>query len=465
MRAPTIVWFRRDLRLADHAPLIAALSSGPILPVYLHDEASGALGAAQCWWLHHSLAGLDAALQRRGGRLILLRGDVAALARLAHLTGAQQIYASAHAAPWAIAQDAALRGHGVPLVLHDGETLVPDADVRTGKGTRYHIFTPFWRRLSGRAISPPSDAPLHVTLPPDAPAGDRLEDWGLANDPWMHKFQRFWTPGEDGAWTRLQKMRDGLDHYAHARDFPDQEGGSNLSPHLHFGEISPRQIWAAVHDGSEHAGRTAFLRQLAWRDFARGVIRDFPHSDRQTQRTAYAHFPVTPTDAPEIQAWRRGRTGYPIVDAGMRQLWVSGWMHNRVRMIVASFLVKHLLGDWRDGLSCFRDRLLDADDANNALGWQWIMGCGVDSSPYGRIFSPTGQAQKYDPDGSYVRRWVPELARLPDHVIHTPWTASPDLLQRAGVTLGVTYPAPIVDHDFARTRALALHRRVMGKAG
>jgi deoxyribodipyrimidine photo-lyase len=463
----SIIWFRQDLRLADQAAVAAAAASGPVLPVYvLDDETPGEwrIGAAQRWWLHHSLAALDASLRRRGARLILLRGRAAdRLAELAAQAGGASVHALAHYEPWAKRQEAEVASR-LDLRLHDGATLIPPDRVRSATGGRYRIFTPFWRALR-RHMPPPAPvpAPDRLVMADAAPDGERLDDWSLlpARPNWAVEFDAHWTPGEAGAEAALDRFLGVASAYDADRNKPAEPGSSRLSPHLHHGELSPACVWHAL-EAAAGASAEPFLREIGWRDFATGLVDQFPDYHLKPSRAAFARFAHRGLDDPgaaaDFRAWQEGRTGYPIVDAGMRQLWRTGWMHNRVRMIAASFLVKHLLIDWREGLRWFWDTLVDADLGNNSLGWQWIMGSGVDSSPFGRIFAPVGQGEKFDPRGDYVRRWVPELAALPADIVHQPWSGDPDVLARAGVVLGRDYPLPIVGHAEARQRALDAYR-------
>jgi deoxyribodipyrimidine photo-lyase len=450
MPAPQIVWFRQDLRVADQAALAAAAAAGPVVPVYvLDDETPGRwrIGAAQRWWLHHSLAALDADLRRLGARLLLLRGRAGkVLPELMRVTGATAVHALEHYEPWAREQD---REVGDALVLHEGLALAPPERVLSKTGGRYRIFTPFWNALKAQMPPPPPlPAPSRLTMA-EAPAGDRLEDWGLlpTKPDWASRFGQHWTPGEAGAKAALERFARVARGYDHDRNVPSVEGSSRLSPHLHFGEISPAQVWHAVPDAEP------YLREIGWRDFALGLIDQFPDYHWRPSRAHFDRFAFV-DDAAALKAWQQGRTGYPIVDAGMRQLWQTGWMHNRVRMIAASFLVKHLRIDWREGFAWFWDTLLDADLGNNALGWQWIMGSGVDSSPFNRIFAPVGQGEKFDPKGDYVRRWVPELAGVPDAFVQRPWEMP---VPPKG------YPSPIVDHAAARAAALAAYAVAKGE--
>jgi deoxyribodipyrimidine photo-lyase len=458
MAEAQILWFRNDLRLTDHRALLAAVHAGPVAPVFvLDDETPGAwrIGAASRWWLHQSLGALAATIASKGARLILLRGrPEAVLPSLAQTLGEAHVHATEQFEPAAKAQTHAV-GLRLPLTLHPGQTLADPASVLTGQGGRYRVFTPFWRALQ-RQMPPPAPlpAPARLTMAKGAPEGDRLGDWGLLpSHPNRAKgWEQEWTAGEAGARAALEAFAAHIHGYHEGRNLPAAPGTSRLSPHLHLGEISPSQVWHAAHAA---AGNTAepFLREIAWRDFALGILDQYPHSPDQPMRGQFAHFPHR-NAAVDLAGWQHGKTGYPIVDAGMRQLWQTGWMHNRVRMIASSFLVKHLLIDWREGERWFWNTLVDADLANNALGWQWIMGSGTDSQPFIRIFEPVTQGRRHDPTGDYVRRWVPELNGLPTSVIHAPWEASPLELQAAGVRLGITYPERIVDHAHARARAL-----------
>lgn len=460
MTAPQIVWFRNDLRLADQAAVRAAAAAGPVIAVYvLDDDTPGKwrVGAAQRWWLHYSLAALAADLKKMGGRLVLRRGRPAAeLAAVSTASGAIAVHALHYYEPWALIQEAAV-AKALDLMLHDGAYLAPPGTTRSGSGTPYRIFTPFWNAL--QQSMPPSDPkPAPMIRFADAPKGDDLDDWDLlpTRPGWAGGFD-VWTPGEAGAHAALDAFADVAADYDEGRNFPAKPLTSRLSPHLHHGEISPAQVWAAIN--GRGAGPVSYRREIGWRDFAINLVGQFPRIGDEPNRSQFNDFPFR-DDPAGLAAWQRGRTGYPIVDAGMRQLWVAGWMHNRVRMIVASFLTKHLLIDWRRGERWFWDCLVDADYGNNGLGWQWIMGSGVDSSPFNRIFTPVGQSAKFDGEGAYIREWVPELAKLPDDAIHAPWLAAPMVLKAAGVTLGKTYPQPIVDHAEARARALAAYASI-----
>ncbi|MFN3470302.1 MAG: cryptochrome/photolyase family protein [Novosphingobium sp.] len=447
MSAPHIVWFRRDLRLADQAALLAAAKAGPVIPVYVLDDETPRhrrMGGASRWWLHHSLASLDASLRRLGSRLVLRRGRCEeVLAALAAQTGAAGVHALHHYEPWWRNAEKAV-GRAVPLHLHHGNYLAPAGSVLTGGGAPYRIFTPFWNALKGRMPPPlPTAAPAALDTPASWPESERLEDWSLLPTvpDWAGGMRETWQPGEAGAIERLDRFAAKARRYDECRNLPSLEGTSRLSPHLHFGEISPATVWHRVADAGGSVD--VFLSELGWRDYAQNVIVQMPDYGSRNAREAYDRLQWR--DDPEaLRAWQQGRTGYPIVDAGMRELWRTGWMHNRVRMIAASFLVKHLLIDWREGERWFWDTLVDADYGSNAVNWQWTAGTGVDSNMFVRIMAPLKQSPKFDAAG-YIRKWVPELAHLPDADIHDP------ALPPRG------YPHKIVGHAEARARALAAH--------
>lgn len=447
----TILWFRRDLRLADHAGLVAAAAEGPVIPVYILDDETPRqrrMGGASRWWLHHSLASLDAALRAKGSRLILRRGksDIV-LAALALETGATRVHALRHYEPWwRNAQTAVAKR--LDLVLHDGNYLAPAGSITTGSGGQYKIFTPFWRALL--ATMPPATplpVPATIAAPSAWPLSDNLADWRLlpTKPDWATGMAAFWQPGEDGAAARLGGFTAQAAAYEDQRNLPSVAGTSFLSPHLHFGEISPATIW---HRTAQRGGSVEkFLGELGWRDYAQNVIMQFPEYASKNARPAFDDLPWRSDAAAEddLRAWQQGQTGYPIVDAGMRQLWATGWMHNRVRMIAASFLVKHLLIDWRRGEQWFWDTLVDADYGSNAVNWQWTAGTGVDSNMFVRIMAPLSQSEKFDAAG-YIRQWVPELVALPDWAIHDPEDAG---------RRPAAYPAKRIGHRQARERALA----------
>lgn len=470
---PTIVWFRQDLRLHDNPALTAAWQrGGPVIPVFVLDDAGEgdwAPGGASRWWLHHSLAALDEALRARGSRLVLTQGDSAnLLRRLVVQTGAGAVFWNRRYEPAVIARDrelkAALANSGVEAKSFNAALLFEPHTVRNKAGGPFQVFTPFWRHCQELPFEEPAKLPAgNIPAPAVWPQGLELVALGLLpTRDWTAGLREAWTPGEASARKRLREfVARTMDGYANGRDRPEPAGTSTLSPHLHFGEIGPRQVWAAVRARSKDSGvfpinrgAQVFLSEVGWREFAHHLLFHFPATPQAPLRPDFAAFPWS-RDQDQLRAWQRGLTGYPIVDAGMRQLWRTGWMHNRVRMIVASFLVKHLRISWQEGAAWFWDTLVDADLAANTLGWQWSAGCGADAAPYFRIFNPILQGRKFDPDGTYVCRWVPELAGLPIEFIHTPWEAPPEVLYTAGVTLGKSYARPVVDHGKARAAALA----------
>jgi len=473
--SPVIVWFRQDLRLTDNPALDAAAKCGaPILPLYvLDDENAGekAMGGASRWWLHNSLDALDQSLQ---GRLVLRQGDAAKiLPELAEQIGATRVYWNRCYEPWRIARDTgikkALREMDISVRSFNGSLLFEPTDVLKDDGTPYKVFTPFYRNgCLGSATAPrkPLQTPADLNLF-DGCSGDSLDELGLLPDiPWYEEMATLWKPGEAGAEQRLRQfLENGIDDYKEGRNRPDLKKVSRLSPHLHFGEISPNQAWyAASANGSEKSQDLEhFLSELGWREFSYNLLYHFPELPRENLQHKFNRFPWQ-DDSKALRCWQRAETGVPIVDAGMRELWRTGYMHNRVRMIVGSFLVKNLLIDWRHGEAWFWDTLLDADLANNSAGWQWIAGCGADAAPYFRIFNPVLQGKKFDPNGDYVRQYVPELAELPDKFLHNPWEAPADVLKEAGIELGDDYPQPIVDLKESRERALAAFTELKGAA-
>jgi deoxyribodipyrimidine photo-lyase len=473
--ATAILWFRNDLRLADHAALQAAIDTGcPVLPVFiLDDAASGAWkpGGASRWWLHYSLSALRQSLQQRGATLLLRRGDsVAIIAELARQTGARDVFTGGLVEPWSRAIDTAaaeaLQRHGAKLHRMRTATLFNPDQIRTGSGGVYSVYTPFSKAcLALGGPKAPIAAPGTIRGA-ELGGSDRLEDWGLlpAKPDWAGGLREAWTPGEDGAAARAEAfLRQSLHAYADTRDRPAGDGTSMLSPHLHFGEISAPQIWHLAHREPDGKGRQTFIREVLWREFCANLLWHNPGLPEAPLKPDFAAMPWR-DDQPALAAWQKGLTGVPIVDAGMRQLWQTGWMHNRVRMIVASFLIKHLMIPWQAGEAWFWDTLVDADLASNAANWQWVAGCGADAAPYFRIFNPVLQGRKFDPDGDYVRRYVRELARLDKLHIHAPWEAPAEALAAAGVVPGRTYPHPIIDLAAGRARALDAYNRIRSAA-
>ena len=462
---PALVWFRRDLRLADHPALQAALAAGhaPVC-VYVHAPDADGHGAAGRAWLHRSLQSLDADLRARGSRLIIRAGEpLAELEKLIAETRAVALHWNRAYEPAAIERDtrikAGLKARGLEIESHAGSLLFEPWTIATAAGGPYRVFTPFWKAARAR-LPPlaPVDAPARLEAPSPWLLGHAVDDLRLLPAPpqprWDLGFDEHWRPGEAGAHEQLDVFVDGaLRGYAEQRDRPDRVGTSRLSPHLHFGEISPRRIVARLLDRTLPAAVQGdverFLAELGWREFAHHLLFHFPESATRDWNPRFRGFRWATPKRALLDAWRHGRTGVPIVDAGMRELRATGWMHNRVRMIVASFLCKHLRIHWRHGAEWFADSLVDADLANNTLGWQWSAGTGADAAPYFRIFNPATQARRFDPQGRYLRRWLPELAALPDALLAAPWE-KPDVARR----LAPDYPAPIVDLAAGRAAAL-----------
>jgi deoxyribodipyrimidine photo-lyase len=465
MTAPVILWFRRDLRLSDQPALAAAVVTGaPVIPVYILDDDTPKhrkMGAASRWWLHHSLKALDADLRTLGSKLILRSGKSdEILGALAAETNASAVHCIRHYEPWwRNAEKAVANGlsEGTAFVCHDGNYLLPAGSVTTGSGGQYKIYTPFMRALWQHMPPPvPHSAPTKIPAPDSWPKSDSLPGWNLlpTKPDWSGGMSEMWMPGEAGAKDRLAAFVDKAKFYDEKRNLPSVEGSSFLSPHLHFGEISPAACWHATMD--QRGSVDVFLKELVWRDYAQNVIVQMPEYGAKNAREAFDKLPWRDLSDPAVQAdfvaWTKGQTGYPIVDAGMRQLWATGWMHNRVRMIAASFLVKHLLIDWREGEKWFWDTLVDADYGSNAVNWQWTAGTGVDSNMFVRIMAPLSQSEKFDA-ARYIREWVPELASLQAPYIHDPdeYGARPK-----------GYPRKIIGHKAARERALKAHDVVKG---
>ena len=475
---PSILWFRNDLRLADNLALAAAVKRGePIVPVFIwspEEEGDWPPGSASKWWLHQSLAAFDARLRQHGSRLIIRRGPtLATLRALAKETGANAVFWNRRYEPAVLARDAevktALRNEGIETESSNAALLQEPWTIQNQSGKPFQVFTPFWRNcLAQPDPAEPVPAPKNLLAPAKWPKSVALDELGL--EPkinWTDGMRATWQPGEAGATASLsQFLTKAFNDYSEHRNRPDFVSTSRLSPHLHFGEIGPRQVWhglrrmAAKRGLSEERWRgSQFLTEIGWREFAHHLLYHFPRTPVEPLRADFKKFRWH-TDAAFLEAWQKGRTGYPIVDAGMRELWTTGWMHNRVRMIVASFLVKDLLLSWTEGARWFWDTLVDADLAQNTLGWQWTAGCGADAAPYFRVFNPISQGEKFDPNGDYVRHWCPELARLPGKWLHKPWQAPPEILGRAGLRIGQDYPNPIVSHTIAREVALEAFVRI-----
>ena len=480
MSNPTVLWLRLDLRLADNPALVAAVKRGePVIPVFIwspEDEGEWSPGGASKWWLHQSLSAFDASLRQLGSRLIVRRGPtIETLRSVLKETGAGAMFWNRRYEPAVIARDKhikeSLKADGIIAESFNAALLHEPWTIANKSGNPFQVFTPFWKHcLTKPDPEEPLPAPKMIPAPAQFPKSLTIDELSL--EPrinWSGGIKSAWQPGEAGARAMLKQfLADTFENYSETRNRPDKIGTSRLSPHLHFGEISPRQIWHGLRIAAGKRGwplqqwrGSQFLAEVGWREFAHHLLFHFPHTPTEPLRPAFKKFPWR-KDATWLKAWQKGRTGYPIVDAGMRELWATGWMHNRVRMIVASFLVKDLLLTWQDGARWFWDTLVDADLAQNTLGWQWTAGCGADAAPYFRVFNPTSQGEKFDPRGGYVRRWCPELTKLPDAWIHLPHKAPPEVLRAADVQLGRTYPEPIVSHAIAREVALEAFAKIKG---
>lgn len=478
MSDPVIFWYRHDLRTHDLPGLRAAARAGAVVPVFIFDETLGgdwSLGGASKWWLHHSLLSLNEGLKSLGGELVIRQGEtVSVLKTLLAESGASQIFASRQYQPWSENLERSVSSMAdaanATFKRYPGTLLFEPGSVTTGAGTPFKVFTPFWRACMRNAEPDLPVSVENIAFHPSMPASDPLAGLQLlpSRPNWAEGWEGLWQPGEDGAQATLEQfLSTRVQHYSEGRDTPGQTYTSRLSPYLKFGEISPRQVWwATQHHRQKHPEKTAaidkFLSEIGWREFCNHLLALFPEMPDKAFNGKFDAFPWEGAN-PTLRAWQQGQTGYPIVDAGMRELWQTGFMHNRVRMVVASFLTKHLLTHWREGERWFWDTLLDADLASNACSWQWVGGSGADAAPYFRIFNPVAQGEKFDKDGVYTRRWVPELAQLPNKFLHKPWEAPALTLQAAGVVLGETYPLPIVDHKAARESALAAYATLKSK--
>lgn len=474
---PSLVWFRCDLRLTDNPALAAAVKRDrPVVPVFIwspDEEATWPPGGASRWWLHQSLAALDARLRAGGSRLVIRRGPTLdTLRALLKETRADAVFWNRRYEPAVIARDAqvkeALRSDGLVAESFNAALLHEPWTIQNQSKKPFQVFTPFWKHcLTKPDPAEPLPAPTNLPALSKWPKSLALDELELEpNINWADGLRAAWQPGEAGATANLSHfLTKSFDDYTDHRNRPDVVGTSRLSPYLHFGEISPRQVWHGLRRMAAKRGLpleswrgSQFLAEVGWREFSHHLLFHYPHTATEPLRSNFKNFPWR-KDAAWLRAWQKGRTGYPIVDAGMRELWATGWMHNRVRMIVASFLVKDLLLDWQEGARWFWDTLVDADLAQNTLGWQWTAGCGADAAPYFRVFNPTSQGEKFDPDGDYVRKWCPELAELPDNWLHQPHSAPVEILRAAGVELGRNYPRPIVSHAIAREVALEAFAR------
>ena len=461
----TILWFRSDLRLADNSALVAAVDKGePIVPVFIwapDEYGDWVPGAASKWWLHKALESLRSDLDEHGARLILRTGkSLEELRDLIEKTGASRVFWNRRYEKSLRDVDAEIKRElhddGIEVKSFNSNLLNEPHTVAAGSGQPYKVYTPYWKKVKDRKVEEPVKCDLRKLKVPDSwPQTEALSRFDLMpKKRWYKKMESKWDISEAGAHSRLNSfLKNAVDDYDTARDRPDYQGTSSLSPYLSWGLIGPRQVMAALQErcNLRESGPQVYSKEIYWREFAYNVLYHFPDTPDVPLNTDYKDFPWE-NDQTILKRWQKGQTGYPIVDAGMRQLWETGWMHNRVRMIVSSLLVKHLLQDWLSGAQWFWDTLVDADLASNTLGWQWSAGCGADAAPYFRVFNPILQGQKFDPDGTYVKRYVPELRNLPVEYIHEPWTASKHERKSAGAA---DYPDPIIEHKKGRERALA----------
>lgn len=468
---PIIHWFRQDLRIADNPSLFNAASQGKVLPIYILDDTHAGdcrMGAASRWWLHDSLVQLNKSLD---GKLAVFRGDAEKIImEVVKEHRVSQVYWNRCYEPWRIRRDQRIKERlsqqGIAVKSFNGSLLWEPWEVLKTNGNPYKVFTPFYYKGCLRAHVPraPLPAPRSLSIDDGCKQAIGIDDLALRPaENWVDCLATHWDIGEDHAMERLHTfLREGLENYKDGRDYPAQRNVSRLSPHLHFGEVSPHQVWDAVGSRGEDRNIDRFCAELGWREFSYHLLYHFPGLPEKNFNPKFDRFGWH-EDAAALKRWQSGQTGYPIVDAGMRELWNTGYMHNRVRMIAGSFLVKNLLIHWHYGERWFWDCLVDADLANNSAGWQWIAGCGADAAPYFRIFNPGLQGQKFDPRGEYIRRWVPELASLPNRYIASPWEASDLILQEAGIVLGQDYPKPMVDLKQSRQRALDAFAKMKAK--
>lgn len=468
----TIVWFRKDLRIHDHPALLEASQQGTVLPVFIwspDEEVDSLLAEASQWWLHHSLQDLEKQLQQLGLPLILRQGaSLPILQEIIQESNATALYFTERYEPSIRHRDdqikQVLRAEKINVKSFHAQLLFEPLSITNQQNKAYKVFTPFWKQCLKKTVPLPLPSPSACNAPTSEVQTGTVDDLALLSSfPWYNKFASYWTPGEQGAnkqWTIF--LQEKINGYKKSRDIPTLHHSSHLSPHLAWGEISPKLMWITLIDRQDiqlDSDIETFLKQLVWREFSYHQLVHIPSSIKAPIRQAFTAFPWA-DDEPLLTCWKKGLTGYPIIDAGMRELWETGQMHNRVRMVTASFLVKHLLIHWKKGADWFTETLVDFDVANNTMGWQWVAGSGVDASPYFRIFNPVLQGKKFDSDGEYVRKWLPELTNLPTAYIHQPWKAPQTVLQKSEVVLGTTYPLPIVDHASARDRALRAYHSI-----
>lgn len=453
-----LVWLRQDLRLKDNPALSQACASyDKVIPLYILDKKNSPLGGAQSWWLHHSLLRLQKSLKKIGGDLLLKQGNPhTIITQLIEEYAIDAVYWNRCYEPLTIQRDKKMKEillqKRIPVISCNGSLLNEPWQVANKSGTYFKVFTPFWKHcLQVTPIPAPLPTPTLLKIP--SFIGENIDDWKLLPEKpnWAAGFSEYWEPGETGAQKRLGSFIDNhLKGYTINRDIPAKDSTSKLSPHIHFGEISPWDIWRAIDlarldINCDLQSADRFLSELGWREFSYYLLYHFPSLPLKNFKAEFDTFPWH-NDASFLKKWQKGMTGYPLIDAGMRELWQTGYMHNRVRMIVASFLTKDLLIDWRIGADWFLDTLVDADLANNSASWQWVSGSGADAAPYFRIFNPTLQSKKFDPLGKYIKQWVPELAGADAQSIHEPWAK------------GLSYPKPLVLHDEARIRALTCYQ-------
>lgn len=463
----SLVWFRQDLRLADNPALFQACSTYEnVVPIYIFDEKNSVLGEAQAWWLHHSLTSLSQSLAKIGLNLILRKGNpLEIFLELMSTLPLKTIYWNRCYEPKSIERDkkikATLQESGVDVVSFNGSLLNEPWSIRNKSGGYFKVFTPYWKTCRQGLTAPPRQLISHNLSSVDVTSDD-INEWKLLPRlDWASQFPNYWTPGEQGAQENLDEfITQNLEGYKTNRDFPERQATSLLSPHLHFGEISPWTVvrsveYAKLDPRCDLSGAEHFLSELGWREFSYYLLYHVPTLPYKNFKCEFDAFPWQ-NDESLLKLWQKGMTGYPIVDAGMRELWATGYMHNRVRMIVASFLTKGLFIDWRLGADWFLDTLVDADLANNSASWQWVAGCGADAAPYFRIFNPVLQSQKFDSNGIYIRRWVPELARLNNVEIHAPWEAK----NAALIYSTINYPKPIINHSESRSKALTYYSKL-----
>lgn len=470
MEERIIYWFRQDLRVKDNPALFDSIKSGKILPVYILDDVNSGdcfMGKASQLWLYHSLKSLKQSLQ---GNLLVFRGDSKeVLKKLSREYSATSIYWNRCYEPWQIELSKSIKleckSNGVEAKSYNSSLLWEPWEVLKGDSSIYKVFTPYYRN---GCLSRPSP---RVAVLNDGSAdlfskasfiefnnSNNLEDLRIAhNEAWCIKLKNYWDIGEEAAHKKFEQfLKQGLKGYKEGRNFPANLNVSRLSPHIHFGEISPNYLWHKARESMPLEGDVdieTFCSELAWREFAYYQLYHFHELPYKNWNSKFDNFPWV-KDSEKLESWKRGETGVPIVDAGMRELWQTGYMHNRVRMIVGSFLIKNLMIDWREGQEWFFDCLFDADLASNSASWQWVAGCGADAAPYFRIFNPVLQGQKFDPNGEYIKRFVPELSRVPSKYLYSPWEAPEELLRSSGVELGIDYPKPIVSLAISRKKAL-----------